>query len=86
MLNLIPAMDAIKAKRQKLIEDKDREIQALDIAFKTLCELNEACLYCGGQGKKLRARACAEDDRPNPNDPNDWEICPSCKGTGEHQT
>ena len=48
-----------------------------------LLTLNDVCEACEGKGKVLRHRVCAEDDRPDPNDPRDYLVCPLCKGTGK---
>lgn len=40
------------------------------------------CPACHGAGKILRSRACAEDDPPDPDDPNDYEPCRLCQGLG----
>lgn len=42
----------------------------------------EICPLCGGYGWRLRSRACAEDDPPNPNDPGDYIPCGVCKRVG----
>jgi len=62
--------------------DKDI-INALDVALEELRMRNTVCEKCKGDGKVLRSRMCAEDDSPDPNDPNDWITCPECRGTGE---
>jgi len=62
--------------------DKDI-INALDVALEELRKQNTVCEKCQGDGKVLRTRMCTEDDRPDPNDPNDWITCPECRGTGE---
>lgn len=43
---------------------------------------NTLCLKCFGKGKVLRSRSCAEDDRPDPDDPNDYIRCDRCHGSG----
>lgn len=83
MLNLLPAMREIDKKRDAAQREFDIKMGSLNEAYKVLFDLNEACPHCDGKGKKLRQRACAEDDRPNPNDPTDWETCQHCRGTGK---
>lgn len=82
MINLTLAIKQI----QKEIDDKtlafNEEIAPLTDTLESLHKVNEACLICEGRGKVLRSRACAEDDRPDPNDPSDWIKCPFCHGTG----
>lgn len=57
-------------------------MQGYEIALASMRAINTTCEKCEGRGKVLRTRACAEDDRPDPTDPNDWETCPACHGTG----
>lgn len=82
MLNLLPAMREIDKKRDALKMAYDQQMAAYNNAYKVLFDMNEACPHCDGEGKVLRKRACAEDDRPDPNDPRDWNTCPHCGGTG----
>ncbi len=82
MLNLLPAIDELQ-KRKKHIEGLyQTELDGVNRALEILIQMNEACPSCGGHGKKLRGRSCAEDDRPDPNDPADWVKCSVCGGTG----
>lgn len=86
VLNLLPAIREL----EKSIKEKELEfefqISLYRRSLRELRELNQACECCDGQGKKLRSRACAEDDRPDPNDPSDYIICPACHGTGRKKT
>lgn len=76
-----------------LIREVESQINQLEAEFKAkvkpyydslnaLRKINTACEKCGGYGKVLRSRACAEDDRPDPDDPRDWNTCPVCNGSG----
>ncbi len=56
LLNLVPAINAIEDETEKT----EREYKD---SLKELRKINQAC---GGKGKLLRNKACAEDDRPNP--------------------
>lgn len=76
-LNLVPAILEIERE----IEYKEK-LKPYQNSLSYLKKLNTACLYCNGIGKVLRKRICAEDDRPDPNDPNDYVYCKQCKGTG----
>lgn len=82
MLNLVPAIKEI----EKVIREKEstfnQEIQPYKDSLAQLRKLNETCEECGGRGWTLRPRACAEDDRPDPNDPTDRLKCYRCGGTG----
>ena len=82
MINLVPAIHEI----EKIIAVRKsqfmKEIEPYQQSLESLRKINEACEVCGGAGKKLRSRSCAEDERPDPNDPKDWEKCQFCGGTG----
>ncbi len=82
MINLIEAMQTVGKLETEKRTEFNREIAKYENAFALLKQLNEACLACNGKGKILKTRACAEDDRPDPNDPSDWRVCPACNGTG----
>lgn len=82
MVNLLPAIEALKLERREKTAEFERQIAAIDAAIAAVSKANEACTFCGGQGWRLRPRACAEDDRPDPNDPSDRIPCKACKGTG----
>lgn len=82
MLNLVSAIQEVNEVIWEKQSRFHKEIAGYEACLKKLKEMNEACFICNGKGKILRTRACAEDDRPDPNDPDDWEICPYCKGTG----
>lgn len=82
MINLLDAMDTIQQKKLLLKRETEEKIKAFDEAYLVLWNINEACPHCKGKGKKLRSRSCAEDYRPDPNDPSDWETCKLCGGSG----
>lgn len=85
MLNLIEAMDEINNRRSEVSKEYEMKLKAFDEAYKVLADMNEACIVCKGKGKILRIRACAEDDRPDPDNPRDWNTCSMCHGTGRVQ-
>lgn len=80
--NLIPAITAMVKQRDSYIYSMNRKISEMDEGLKILRRLNTVCEECGGGGWILRSRACAEDDRPDPNDPRDRKVCPICGGSG----
>lgn len=82
MLNLVPAIQAIEDQIAEINDEYAKKLRPYENSLKELRKINEACEKCNGEGKVLRQRACAEDDRPDPKDPRDWNICPVCKGTG----
>lgn len=86
MLNLVPAIKSIEAEIQKIKAEYRRKIEPYETSINELRKLNEACERCNGKGKILRSRACAEDDRPDPRNPSDWETCLECKGSGRAKT
>lgn len=81
-LNLLDAIRSLEAQRAKEVADHEETIRNLDAAILAVRKTNEVCWICGGKGWKLRARACAEDDRPDPDDPADRITCRACHGTG----
>lgn len=81
-LNLVSAIRTIEEEIRKLTYEFQQKVDPYEKSLKHLKELNTACLKCGGTGKILRSRACAEDDRPDPDDPRDWHQCPACRGSG----
>lgn len=81
-LNLVPAIKILEEEIRKLGYEFDKQIQPYRDSLSQLRKINQACERCNGTGKVLRSRACAEDDRPNPNDPMDWNKCPICGGSG----
>lgn len=81
-LNLVPAIKEIKAKIQEKEAQFELDIKPYKDSLEQLRKLNQACEYCNGLGKKLRSRSCAEDDRPDPNNPMDYVSCSKCGGTG----
>lgn len=81
-LNLVPAIKAIENEIKKLDAEHNKKIKPYIDSLIQLREINTACEFCCGKGKILRKRSCAEDDRPDPEDPRDYVICPSCGGSG----
>ena len=69
---------AISAKQEKYSAD----LQEKTTLLHSLEEKNHLCLVCKGEGRVLRFRSCAEDDRPDPNDPRDYVVCSRCHGSG----
>lgn len=82
-MNLVPAINAIEEQMRELHADFNKQMSELEDGLATLRKLNTVCERCGGAGKFLRSRACAEDDRPDPNDPRDYHKCDKCHGTGK---
>lgn len=82
MLNLVPAIQAILGQMTELEREYEKRMEPLQRSLDSLREINEVCEVCGGEGKVLRPRACAEGDRPDPNDPSDYVRCDVCRGTG----
>lgn len=83
MANLVQPLSELRKERAKVKADLEAKLKGYDIAIAALEALNDTCEKCGGSGKVLRSRACAEDDRPDPNNPNDWVTCAVCGGTGK---
>ncbi len=81
-LNLVPAIKAIQTQIQEITTEYNKQVAPYKESLKQLRAINTACERCCGKGKILRSRTCAEDDRPDPNDPRDYITCPSCGGTG----
>lgn len=81
-LNLVPAIREIEHQISKMEGEFAAQITPYKRSLEELRKINTACEACGGEGKVLRSRACAEDDRPDPNDPTDWRKCEVCCGTG----
>lgn len=81
-LNLVPAIKAIEQQISELQAEYNEKIEKYKISLFYLRELNDYCERCNGEGRILRNRCCAEDDRPDPNDPEDYITCNSCGGTG----
>lgn len=82
-MNLVPAIRAIRAEIEKVYAEYVETVKPLEEGLEHLLTLNDVCEACEGKGKVLRHRVCAEDDRPDPNDPRDYLVCPLCKGTGK---
>lgn len=85
MINLTPAIKELEREIRDRQHRFEEQIRPYKDSLKQLKELNEACEYCLGAGSILRARACAEDDRPDPNDPQDYRTCPYCNGSGRKE-
>jgi len=83
MLNLVPAIRSVESEISDIKAEYREKIRPYEQSLEYLREINEACERCCGEGKVLRSRSCAEDDRPDPNDPTDWNTCPECCGTGK---
>lgn len=81
-INLLPAIRALDDELTRIAEQYQIKRRELENGLKALRRINTVCEYCGGDKKILRSRACAEDDRPDPNDPSDWKKCPCCGGSG----
>lgn len=81
-INLVPAIKEIESIMNKMRQDYEMQIRPYQDSLNQLRKINTACEFCNGKGKILRSRACAEDDRPDPNDPKDYKSCPYCGGTG----
>lgn len=82
MLDLLDGIKALEKRRIEINQKYQVEMQGIEEALRLLREMNEVCEECDGQGWHLRPRACAEDDRPDPSDPNDRITCTHCHGTG----
>lgn len=82
MVNLVPAIQSIEQQIVDIKCEYERKLKPLEESLKQLRKINETCERCNGNGKVLRSRACAEDDRPDPDDPRDYNTCPECNGTG----
>lgn len=81
-LNLLEAIHTLEKQRNQEIHEHEERLRNIDAAITAVRKANEVCWFCGGAGYKLRERVCAEDDRPDPNDPRDRIKCKACHGTG----
>lgn len=81
-LNLVPAIREIEAQINMVKAEFDRRLKPFQDSLIALRNINQACERCCGEGRILRSRSCAEDDRPDPNDPRDYNVCPICHGSG----
>lgn len=81
-LNLVPAIKEIEQQISKMELDFRERIAPYKKSLDELRKINTACEACCGEGKVLRSRSCAEDDRPDPDDPSDYLVCNVCHGTG----
>jgi len=82
-LNLVAAIRTTQSEISNMKNRHRKELQPLEDALIALRRINTVCERCNGSGKILRSRTCAEDDRPDPNDPSDYVVCPECIGSGE---
>lgn len=82
-MNLVDAIVQIERQKEKKEIELKREIESYNKALNLLRGMNDVCERCYGRGNILRSRACAEDDRPDPNDTRDYIKCPMCHGTGK---
>lgn len=82
-MNLVPAIQEMENAIGRLKHEYEIQIKELQNGLKALRQLNTVCEKCDGKGTILRSRACAEDDRPDPNDPTDWRKCSECHGSGK---
>lgn len=82
MPNLVAALKELRKEKADLEAEYKSKLIGIDTAILAVQRINTVCEKCEGKGKVLRPRACAEDDRPDPNDPNDWITCPECHGSG----
>lgn len=75
----VNAYDQAKAALSILLAETHREI----LHIKAEREANGTeCPHCHGAGEVLRTRSCAEDDAPDPANPDDYDQCPFCYGIG----
>jgi len=81
-MNLVPAIRQIEEQISEIEWEYKAKAKPYHDSLQALRKLNTACEKCEGKGKVLRSRACAEDDRPDPNDPRDYIKCDACGGTG----
>lgn len=80
-MDLVYAIKEIETQMRKERYEHEARIKDMSDGLAFLRKNNTCCENCFGKGRVLRKRACAEDDRPDENDPNDWIICPECVGT-----
>lgn len=81
-INLVPAIKALEEQINEIRSEYLETVRPYEDSLRELRKLNTACERCNGTGKLLRRRACAEDDRPDPNNPADYVRCMRCGGTG----
>jgi RecJ-like exonuclease len=80
MLNLVPAIHEIEEQIAQIKASYAKELKPYVDSLDKLRAINTACEKCGGAGKVMRPRACAEDDRER-----DMITCSVCGGTGLSQ-
>lgn len=83
-LNLVPAIRELEREIRIQESEFNSRMKPYRDSLEHLRKLNTACETCEGTGRVLRSRACAEDDRSDPNDPSDYKVCDICKGTGNN--
>lgn len=74
-MNLIPAINNIRAQIKVIEARHVSELKPYVESLEALRKINTACENCGGTGKIFR-RACAEDE-------GDYHRCEVCHGTGK---
>lgn len=82
-VNLVEAIRTVKNQIAEMEREFERTVAPYKNGLAALIEMNTVCTECGGTGRTLRSRVCAEDDRPDPNDPTDYVRCKRCHGSGE---
>jgi DnaJ-class molecular chaperone len=76
-MNLVPAIREISNQITQIEARHAAELKPYIDSLASIRSLNKACEACGGSGKVMRPRACAEDDRER-----DLVNCAECHGTG----
>ena len=79
-MNLVPAIREMESEIRQRENTFQKEIQELKNGLATLRKLNTVCEKCSGEGKFMRPRSCAEDDRER-----EYINCSECGGTGKKQ-
>lgn len=82
-MNLVEQIHEIEEKIESEKYRHEAAIKELKSDLATLRKLNTVCEKCNGKGKYLRSRTCAEDYRPDPDDPTDYIDCLECGGAGK---
>lgn len=80
--NLVPGIKEVQKIVNQMEAEHQKALAPYLNSLKVMREINTTCETCEGKGWVLRARACAEDDRPDPNNSRDRNQCPDCHGTG----
>lgn len=82
-VNLVEAIHTVEEQISNMESEFERKIAPYRNGLEALRKMNTVCTKCGGLGKRLRSRACAGDDAPDPNDPSDYIRCDRCHGSGK---